>query len=104
MSNYRSVCGVEGEEVYYWPEFIALARRLGFIVEARTTQVQIILGCGEIAKVRHEYNLGDGTKDCRQIEMEVVDRFENLSKERLLQIKEAVDKQLATYEDGETNA
>lgn len=46
---------VEGQEVYHWPEFKALCKRLGVSWECETTKITITLAPGELALVCQDY-------------------------------------------------
>lgn len=46
-------------DVYHWPEFKALAARLGIDCSLQTTCITITLPVGGMVKVVHEYNASE---------------------------------------------
>lgn len=49
---------IQGYDVYQWPEFIALADRLGIPLELRTVSISIMLTEDRV-RIRQEYNCVD---------------------------------------------
>lgn len=47
---------VDGFEVWRWPEWQALATRLGIDLGSPTTKLLLYIGCNDLVKVIHEFN------------------------------------------------
>jgi hypothetical protein len=49
-------------EVFHWPEFIALAQRLGIDTSRPTTNLTLYLPADGVVEIRHEYHGQDQTE------------------------------------------
>jgi len=55
-----------GLDVFWWPEFIALAKRLHLDLEKPTTAVTIRVDVNDVVRITQEYNGQDGNKPRNQ--------------------------------------
>lgn len=52
-------------DVMRWPEFRALAERLGIPLDARTTRLVLRLVVGDVVEIEHEFHGVDESKEER---------------------------------------
>ncbi len=50
---------VEGWDVFQWPEFKALAQRLGIPLDLKTTKLTLTLECEKVVTCEHTYQAVD---------------------------------------------
>lgn len=59
MPETKAIEAAWGQDVFHWPEFRALAERLGIPLETLTTEITIHIPFDGLATVWHTYRGGD---------------------------------------------